>query len=178
MERRGFTLFTCSCTAALAALIADPASAEQKKSKELAPSIVSANPSPQRSQQPAKKPAVPTATEWRPEASHATTKHVLSESKAAAPKARRPFKVHKKHAPKAVVQPRQDLTHHGLLEDAQRYDPRLNHQTAGVQNPQTPDLTHDHFQELDRNLDGRVDPVERAFGRLDMDRDLHNRHPQ
>src|SRR4029078_7876270 len=41
--------------------------------------------------------------------------------------------------------------------------------------PQTPDLTHDHFQELDRNQDGMIDPVERAFGRIDMDRDLHTR---
>ena len=50
-------------------------------------------------------------------------------------------------------------------------EPRL----AGVPSPQTLDLTHDHFQELDRNQDGMIDPVERAFGRIDMDRDLHTR---
>ena len=83
--------------------------------------------------------------------------------------------IHKKVLHKAVVQPRTDLMYYGVLEDSQRYDPRPNPHTAGVPNPQTPDLTHDHFQELDRNQDGKIDPVERAFGRLDMDRDLHNR---
>ena len=78
-------------------------------------------------------------------------------------------------APKAIVQPRTDLMHYGMLEDTHRYDPRPASQTAGVPNPQTPDLTHDHFQELDRNQDGKIDPVERAFGRIDMDRDLHTR---
>jgi len=86
--------------------------------------------------------------------------------------------IHKKVMPKAVVQPRTDLMYYGVLEDSQRYDPRPNPHTAGVPNPQTPDLTHDHFQELDRNQDGKIDPVERAFGRLDMDRDLHNRQLQ
>jgi hypothetical protein len=28
---------------------------------------------------------------------------------------------------------------------------------------------------LDRNQDGKIDPVERAFGRIDMDRDLPTR---
>jgi len=86
--------------------------------------------------------------------------------------------IHKKVTPKAVVQPRTDLIYYGVLEDSQRYDPRPNPHTAGVPNPQTPDLTHDHFQELDRNQDGKIDPVERAFGRIDMDRDLHNRQLQ
>ena len=87
----------------------------------------------------------------------------------------RAIKAHKKALPKAVVQPRTDLMHYGVLENAQRYDPRPNPHSAGVLNPQTPDLTHDHFQELDHNKDGRIDPVERAFGRIDMDRDLHTR---
>jgi hypothetical protein len=78
----------------------------------------------------------------------------------------------KKAKPQAVVKPRTDLTYHGILESPSRYDPRQNRQTAGAPDPQTPDLTHDHFQELDRNRDGMIDPVERAFGRLDMDRDL------
>jgi hypothetical protein len=78
---------------------------------------------------------------------------------------------------KATIQPRTDLMYHGMLESSQRYDPRLNHRTAGVQDPQAPDLAHDHFLELDRNQDGNVDPVERAFGRLDIDRDLQHRQP-
>jgi hypothetical protein len=78
----------------------------------------------------------------------------------------------KKAVPKALVLPRTDLMHYGVLENAQRYDPRPH---AGVPHPQTPDVIHDHFQELDRNRDGAIDPVERAFGRIDMDRDLDAR---
>jgi hypothetical protein len=84
----------------------------------------------------------------------------------------------KKAKPQAVVKPRTDLTYHGILEGPSRYDPRQNRQTAGALDPQTPDLTHDHFQELDRNRDGMIDPVERAFGRLDMDRDVSARQWQ
>jgi hypothetical protein len=84
-------------------------------------------------------------------------------------------KTRKKVIPKVVVQPRTDLIHYGILEDSQRYDPRPRADSASVPSPQTLDLTHDHFQELDRNQDGMIDPVERAFGRIDMDRDLHTR---
>jgi hypothetical protein len=84
----------------------------------------------------------------------------------------------KKAKPQTVVKPRTDLMYHGMLEDPSRYDPRQNRQTAGAPDPHTPELTHDHFQELDRNRDGKIDPVERAFGRLDMDRDLSTRQWQ
>lgn len=93
-------------------------------------------------------------------------------------------KVHKKAKArkqtilKAVVQPRQELRYHGVLEDPQRYDPRLNAKASGVPNPQTPELIHDHFRELDRNQDGLIDPVERAVGRLDIDRDLDSHRPR
>jgi len=100
------------------------------------------------------------------------------ESKPATKKHPYLLKTQKKDMPKAAVQPRTDLTYYGVLEDSQRYDPRPNSRTAGVPSPQTSDLTHDHFQELDRNQDGKIDPVERAFGRIDMDRDLHNRQLQ
>lgn len=84
-------------------------------------------------------------------------------------------KSRKKILPKAILQSRSDLTHHGLLEDQHRYDPRPDIHKASVPSPQAPDLVHDHFPELDRNQDGLIDPVERAFGRLDMDRDLDTR---
>ena len=90
-------------------------------------------------------------------------------------KKHRAIKAHKKVVPKAVIQPRTDLIHYGILEDSQRYDPRPRADSASVPSPQTPELTHDHFQELDRNQDGMIDPVERAFSRIDMDRDLHTR---
>jgi hypothetical protein len=86
--------------------------------------------------------------------------------------------VHKKSRPKVVVQPRTDLMYYGMLESPQRYDPRRNHFGGGIPDPHIPELTHDHFQELDRNQDGTIDPVERTFGRPDMDRDLHDRRPQ
>jgi len=86
--------------------------------------------------------------------------------------------VHKKSRPKVVVQPRTDLMYYGMLESPQRYDPRRNHLGGGVQDPHIPELTHDHFQELDRNQDGTIDPFERAFGRPDMDRDLYDRRPR
>lgn len=90
-------------------------------------------------------------------------------------KSHRSIKASKKTVSKAVVQPRTDLIHYGLLENSQRYDPRPPTDSAGVPHPQALDLTHDHFQELDRNQDGKIDPVERAFSRIDMDRDLHTR---
>ena len=62
--------------------------------------------------------------------------------------------VHKKSRPKVVVQPRTDLMYYGMLESPQRYDPIRNHLGGGVPNPHIPELTHDHFQELDRNQDG------------------------
>ncbi len=102
-------------------------------------------------------------------------KHVPSGLQAVPRKTRGSVKSHKKGLPKAILQPRTDLTHHGLLEDQQRYDPRPDLHKASVPSPQAPDLVHDHFPELDRNQDGLIDPVERAFGRLDMDRDLDAR---
>jgi hypothetical protein len=62
-----------------------------------------------------------------------------------------------------------------LLESPQRYDPRLHRLAAGLPAPQRTDIVRDHFLELDRNQDGHVDPVERVFGRLDMEHDLQPR---
>lgn len=85
---------------------------------------------------------------------------------------------HVSRMPNAKVttqQSQRELAIHGLLETPQRYDPRLNHRTAGMPAIQTPDIARDHFLELDRNQDGHVDPVERTLGRLDMERDLQPR---
>lgn len=183
--RLGLTILACACTVAVVGAVLGQALAAQKKFKEQAPSVVPAispKPSPELAQKPtratAKKTAVSTVPEQQPEVLQRQAKQTPAESKLPSAKSHRRMKVHKKGAPKAVVQPRTDLMYYGLLEGPQRYDPRPNHRTAGVLNPQTPDLTHDHFQELDRNRDGKIDPVERAFGRLDMERDLHNRQPQ
>ena len=77
--------------------------------------------------------------------------------------------------PVLTIQPKPDLSYHGILEHPQRYDPSLQRHKGSAHNPGTGDLLHDHFQELDKNRDGILDPFERALGRLDMDRDLSNR---
>jgi len=120
----------------------------------------------------------PVSIERQQEAIQAQAKLEQAELKLAKPRSLRRTKVHRKKAPEAVVQPRTDLMYHGILESPQRYDPRRNQLGAGVPDPRTSELTHDHFQELDRNQDGTIDPVERTFGRLDMDRDLHDRRPR
>jgi hypothetical protein len=81
----------------------------------------------------------------------------------------------KKTRPLATVLPKPDLAYHGILEHAGRYDPSLQRHKGAPHNPQVSELLHDHFQELDKNQDGVLDPLERAVGRLDMDRDLSNR---
>lgn len=84
-------------------------------------------------------------------------------------------KAGKKWHPPAIVQPKPDLSYHGMFEQPQRYDPSRDRRTGRAPNPQASELQHDHFQELDKNYDGMIDPFERAFGRLDMDRDVSNR---
>lgn len=78
----------------------------------------------------------------------------------------------------ATLLPKPDVSYHGMLEQPQRYAPQYQHSRGGVPNPNAGTLLHDHFQELDKNRDGSIDPFERAFGRLDMDRDLADRQWQ
>jgi len=120
----------------------------------------------------------PISAEPQPKAIQKQAKLAKTELKPTNSRSLRRMKIHRKGVPKAVVQPRTDLMYHGMLESPQRYDPRRNQLGAGVQDPHTPELTHDHFQELDRNQDGTIDPVERTFGRPDMDRNLHDRRPR
>jgi hypothetical protein len=87
-----------------------------------------------------------------------------------------PKKVGKKLRPLASVQPKPDLSYHGMLEQPRRYDPGRARKQGTLPNPQAGDLLHDHFQELDKNRDGMIDPFERTLGRLDIERDLTNRH--
>jgi hypothetical protein len=174
------------CSVAFLAGTVGQTIAAPKKAGESAPAVVAVKPSKQQSEQGqnpsiqrAGKSPIPTATGRQPEAFQKQAEPVSTELKPASPKSPRHMKVHKKHAPKAVVQPRTDLMYHGMLESPQRYDPRRNHHVgAGVPDPHNPELTLDHFQELDHNQDGSIDPVERVFGRLDMDRDFHDRRPR
>jgi hypothetical protein len=71
----------------------------------------------------------------------------------------------------------QALAYHGILQQPQRYDPgrELRKNKGAAPNPEARELQVDHFQELDRNQDGVVDPLERAVGRLDIERDMNNR---
>ncbi|MBM4127939.1 MAG: hypothetical protein FJ247_11420 [Nitrospira sp.] len=68
----------------------------------------------------------------------------------------------------------QGLTYHGILEQPQRYDPGRKSKGA-VLTPEAREFRLDHFHELDRNRDGVLDPLERAVGRPDIERDLNNR---
>jgi hypothetical protein len=175
------------CSVAVVAVTVGQTIAATKKAKELAP-VVAAKSTKQQSEQGqnpsiqrAKKNSLPAATERQPEAIQKQAKPAPVELKSVSPvspKGHRRMKVHRKSVPNAVVQPRTDLMYHGMLESPQRYDPRRNHLGTGVLDPHNPELAHDHFQELDRNQDGSIDPVERTFGRLDMDRDLHNSRPR
>jgi len=151
------------CSVALLATTVGQTIAATIKAKEPVPVVVAAKPAKQQSEQ------------GQDTSIQRAKKSLTSPT---SPKSTRRIKVHRKGAPKAVVQPRTDLMYHGMLESPQRYDPRRNHLGAGIPDPHTLELTHDHFQELDRNQDGSIDPVERAFGRLDMDRDLHDQRPR
>ena len=178
--RSALTIFACVCLLIFTERMVKEAFGAQKATKEPRSSIVavkSPKPSSEQAQKPARKTVLPTGLQQRPTEAiqKSTRQQVPSESKQAMQKPPYLLKTQKKGVPKAIVQPRTDLTYYGVLEDSQRYDPRPNSRMAGVPSPQTSDLTHDHFQELDRNQDGKIDPVERAFGRIDMDRDLHNR---
>lgn len=128
--------------------------------------------------QRAKKTSIPATKERQPEAIQTQAKPESTERKPMSLKESRRIKGHKKGMPKAVVQPKLDLMYHGLLESPQRYDLRRHHLGVGVPDPRTSELTHDHFLELDRNQDGKIDPVERVFGRPDMDRDFSTHQRQ
>src|SRR4026207_46745 len=174
-----------TCLVAFTWVSIEHVSAATKNAKEPAPSFAVSKPAKQHSVQEqnspvqrANKSPLPTAREGQTEAIQKQAKPVQTEPKSTSPKGHRRIKVHGKLVQKAVVQPRTDLMYHGMLESSQRYNPRRNHLGAGVPDPYNPELTHDHFQELDRNQDGTIDPGERTFGRLDMDRDLHNRRPR
>lgn len=78
----------------------------------------------------------------------------------------------KRLRPQATLIPKPDVSYHGLLQRPQRYIPHYEHGRGGVPNPNAGALLHDHFQELDKNRDGSIDPFERALGRLDLERDL------
>ena len=103
---------------------------------------------------------------------------VVSQGQTASERVSRKIRHHQKAGgngrPPAIVQPKPDLSYHGMLEQPQRYDPSRNRRAGRAPNPQASEILHDHFQELDKNHDGVIDPFERSLGRLDMDRDVSN----
>jgi len=87
--------------------------------------------------------------------------------------ARRQFKKrNRKHRSPAIIEAKPDLSFLGILEGPHRYDSRLGHRKGGRPSPQVGNVLHDQFQELDKNHDGAIDPLERAISRIDLDRDL------
>lgn len=177
MNKRHFALTIIMCFGLLCCTLVRQALGAQKTTKEQAsPLVAGKSLKPADQIQKSARVGLSTETQRATKAVQTSPKHKsLIELRPMTSKRGLQAKVRKKVTPKAVVQPRMDLIHYGVLEDSQRYDPRPHAASAGVPSPQTPELTHDHFQELDRNQDGMIDPVERAFGRIDMDRDLHTR---
>jgi len=127
-------------------------------------------------QAPAKLPKVGAKQPARTESSRtvAAASQGQPPSDRASRKIRRHKKAGKKWRPPAIVQPKPDLSYYGILEQPQRYDPSRDRRAGRAPNPRAGEILHDHFQELDKNHDGMIDPFERAFGRLDMDRDVSN----
>ncbi len=166
------------CSVAVLAGTVGQTIAAIKKAKEQAPVVVAKPARHQSEHKPdasiprARKSPVAAVTERQPEANQELAKSGPAEVKKTNPKSHRRLKAHRKRVSRAAVHPRTDLMYHGMLESPQRHDFRRNHLGAGLPNPYGPELTHDHFQELDRNQDGLIDPIERAFSRLDLDRDL------
>lgn len=117
-------------------------------------------------------------------AKRGTDKQISEGRKRVSPKEQSIARVHRRAKraarvkPRVVVTPKPDLSHHGMMEQPQRYSPHYEHGKGGPSNPNTGALLHDHFQELDKNRDGAIDPFERSLGRLDIDRDLADRQWQ
>jgi hypothetical protein len=145
------------------------------KSKKDAKSLVAQALAPDR-QVPAKLPKVGAKQPARTESSR--TVAAASQGQTPSDRASRKIRRHKKAGKKwrlpAIVKPKPDLSYYGILEQPQRYDPSRDRRAGRAPNPQADEILHDHFQELDKNHDGMIDPFERAFGRLDMDRDVSN----
>jgi hypothetical protein len=119
----------------------------------------------------------------RPQA--ATPRSATTPGLSATQQDKKPARVHPRSAgrhkrggkaqARATLHAKPDLSHHGLLHQPRRYDPTPRHRgTGGAPNPQTGEVLHDHFLELDKNRDGLIDPFEQVTGRLDIDRDLAN----
>ena len=120
----------------------------------------------------------PTVNAKRPAKTESSKTVAASQGQAPSERASRKIRRHrkavKKRHPPAIIQPKPDFSYHGILEHPQRYDPSRDRRAGRAPNPQTAEVLHDHFQELDKNRDGMIDPFERAFGRLDMERDVSN----
>lgn len=150
--------------------------AASAKSKKDAKPPVAKPPSPERQDPTALPKKVGTKQPVGTESSKpvAAVTQGQTPSDRASRKIRRHRKAGVKWRPPVIVQPKPDFSYHGMLEQPQRYNPSRDRRAGRAPNPQAGEILHDHFQELDKNRDGVIDPFERAFGRLDMDRDVSN----
>jgi hypothetical protein len=67
------------------------------------------------------------------------------------------------------------IAHDSLLAAPHRYRLNRGDRNSVVVTPHPGDLVQDRFLELDKNRDGFIDPLERATGRLDIERDIISR---
>lgn len=119
-----------------------------------------------------------TSKKQRAEQNPSVGKTLRPTKEQSARRAHRRARAAKPLKPQATLTPKPDVSFHGLLRQPQRYTPHYEHGKGGVPNPNAGALLHEHFQELDKNRDGSIDPFERALGRLDLDRDLADRQWQ
>ena len=108
-------------------------------------------------------------------------KSLSTKEQIQAPSDRTPLKIRRRpraggrFRPSTVVEPKTSFSYHGILEQPQRYNTSRDRRTARAPHPLAEELLGDHFNELDKNRDGVIDPFERILGRLHIDRDMTNR---
>ena len=139
------------------------ASASEKAEVKRAPTVVSPRPVP--------KPLL--ARKGR--LSDSRTGMVLKNKKPSNRQARKALRGRKPMPSEAAVESMPDLAHHGLLTGPHRYHLDRGDRRSVVITPHPGDLVLDYFLELDKNRDGVIDPLERATGRLDIERDVSPR---
>jgi hypothetical protein len=89
--------------------------------------------------------------------------------------ARKALRGRKPMPSEAAAESMPNLAQRGLLTPPHRYHLDQGDRRSVVVSPRSGDLAQDHFLELDKNRDGVIDPLERATGRLDIERDVSTR---
>ena len=150
-------LFAWICSIAVVGIVAEPTTAVGKnknaQTSELNPAEIQRAPSNNqpRTNQWSKQTVEAFAKEQQLTSVAKGSSRKSSKGKPSRRKSYSSGKAKRKATSSKLAEQPVDLRPHGILEGPQRYDPRPNYRTAGVRNPYTPNLIHDHFQELDED---------------------------